>query len=278
MLDDVGYAQFQRTVKRLIGVDLASYRQGQMRRRLEALVQRVGSGNFTEYAKLLERDPARLQEFRDYFTINVTEFFRDAERFRYLETKVLPALLASRSGLRVWSAACSTGPEPYSVAMLLKELSPLGAHKVLATDVDRTVLDRARRGDGYLAADVRNVTPPRLQRCFTTAPNGTYAVKPEIKALVEFREHDLLGPAPGQQFDLVLCRNVVIYFTDDAKRGLYERLANALRPGGALFVGGTEMIPGASALDLASAGPSFYRREPAPAVPAPALARAGTRF
>lgn len=278
MLDDMGYAAFQRTILRLTGVDLTSYRQGQMRRRLEALVQRVGANGFLEYSKLLERDPARLQEFRDYFTINVTEFFRDVDRFRHLETRVLPKLLERRSGLRIWSAACSIGAEPYSVAILLKEQAPTLSHKIVATDVDQTVLDRARRGNGYVPADVRAVPPARLTRAFTKDEKGTYAIKSEYKTMVEFRQHNLLTPPPAQNFDLIMCRNVVIYFTDDAKAVLYRSLVNALRPGGVLFVGGTEMVAGAQHLGLGAIGPSFYCKDEAAAQPyRPRLAAAGAR-
>ncbi|HLH26704.1 MAG TPA: protein-glutamate O-methyltransferase CheR [Chloroflexota bacterium] len=262
MFDEVGYAYFLRAVRRLTGVDLTCYRQGQLRRRLEALVQRVGADGFIEYARLLEREPARLQEFRDYFTINVSEFFRDADRFLYLEQRVLPELLAARPSLRIWSAGCSIGAEPYSVAILLKELAQRGAHRIVATDVDRTVLERARRGDGYGPADLRQVTPERLARYFMAAPDGqSHAVRPELKPLVEFREHNLLGAALGEGYDLILCRNVVIYFTDEAKNLLYQRFVDALRPGGVLFVGGTEIVRGADQLGLRPAGPSFYRKE-----------------
>jgi chemotaxis protein methyltransferase CheR len=287
MSDDLGYAQFQKTVLRLIGVDLASYRQGQMRRRLDALVQRVGARGYAEYARMLERDPARVQELRDYFTINVTEFFRDPDRFRFLETKVLPELLARRTGLKVWSAACSNGAEPYSVAILLRELAPLLAHKVLATDVDVTIVERAHRADRYIPADVKNVSPARLQQAFTRGQDGMYAVRPELKRLVDVRLHNLLTPPTTQGFDLILCRNVVIYFTDDAKTALYEHLVNALRPGGILFVGGTEMVASAHSLGLSSIGPSFYRKVEAtstlprpfvrPVVAAPARVAVGTR-
>jgi chemotaxis protein methyltransferase CheR len=278
MLDDQGYAAFQKTVHKLTGVDLTSYRQGQMRRRLEALVLRVGCKDFLDYARLLEKDPARLQEFRDYFTINVTEFFRDPERFRYLETRVLPELLKRRMGLKIWSAACSIGAEPYSVAILLKELAPTLAHKIVATDVDATILARAKAASGYLQADVRAVTPARLGKAFVKDAKGTYALKPEYKAMCEFRLHNLLTAPPSQGFDLILCRNVVIYFTDDAKATLYQNLVNALRPGGVLFVGGTEMVAGAQQLGLTAIGPSFYRKDEVGAAqairPRPVLASA----
>jgi chemotaxis protein methyltransferase CheR len=270
MPDDLGYVQFQKTIQRLIGVDLASYRQGQMRRRLDALVQRVGANGYLEYAKLLERDPKRVQEFRDYFTINVTEFFRDADRFRLLENTVLPELLARRSALKVWSAACSNGAEPYSVAILLRELAPTLSHKITATDVDVTIVDRARRADKYIQAELKNVTPARLQKAFTVAPDGTFTVKPDVRQLVDFKLHNLLTSPPAQGFDLILCRNVVIYFTDEAKTVLYNNLVGSLRPGGILFVGGTEMVAAAHQLGLSTIGPSFYRKEVAAALaPAP---------
>ncbi|MCC7367204.1 MAG: protein-glutamate O-methyltransferase CheR [Chloroflexi bacterium] len=261
MIDDLGYAQFQKTVQRLIGVDLASYRQGQMRRRLDALVARVGVNGFAEYAKLLERDQSRLQEFRDYFTINVTEFFRDPDRFRYLESKVLPELLAGRTALKVWSAACSIGAEPYSVAILLKELAPTLSHKITATDVDVTIVDRARRANKYVQAELKNVAPARLEKAFTKMPDGTYTVKSDVRQLVDIKLHNLLTAPPAQGYDLILCRNVVIYFTDEAKATLYDHLVGALRPGGVLFVGGTEMVAAAHQLGLSSIGPSFYRKE-----------------
>jgi chemotaxis protein methyltransferase CheR len=273
MPDDLAYRQFQKTVQRLIGVDLASYRQGQMRRRLDALVQRVGAKDYAEYSRMLERDPARVQELRDYFTINVTEFFRDPDRFRLLETKVLPELLAKRQPLKVWSAACSIGAEPYSVAILLRELAPMLSHKVLATDVDVTIVERARRADTYVQAELKNVSAARLQKAFTQSPEGTYTVRPEVRSLVDIRLHNLLTAPPMQGFDLILCRNVVIYFTDEAKTVLYNHLVDSLRPGGVLFVGGTEMVVSAHQLGLASIGPSFYRKsEASAAVPRP-LAR-----
>jgi chemotaxis protein methyltransferase CheR len=265
MPDDLGYIQFQKTVQRIIGVDLASYRQGQMKRRLDALVQRVGANGYLEYSKLLERDPKRVQELRDYFTINVTEFFRDPDRFRFLEQRVLPELLQQRRALKIWSAACSIGAEPYSVAIQLRELAPMLSHKIIATDVDVTIVERCRRADKYIPADVKNVAPARLQKAFVQSPDGMYAVKPEIRQLVEVKLHNLLTKPPAEGFDLILCRNVVIYFTDDAKASLYDHLVGALRPGGILFVGGTEMVASAHQLGLNSIGPSFYRKEEAAA-------------
>lgn len=277
MPEDIVYASFVRSVKRLTGVDLTSYRQEQLRRRLESLMQRIGAKDFAEYGRILEKDPVRLQEFRDFFTINVTEFFRDTDRFKYLQTRVLPALLAEQPNLSIWSAACSIGAEPYSVAILLKELAPRGRHRILATDVDRTILDRARAGEGYGKLELRGTDPKILGRYFTPSADGaTYAINPEVRRMVDFKEHNLLEAAPGRNFDLILCRNVVIYFTNDAKSELYARLVGALRPGGVLFVGGTEIISAAQSLGITASGPSFYTRSAAPA-PAARPALVGAR-
>ena len=136
---------------------------------------------------------------------------------------------------------------------------------MLATDVDVTIVERARRADRYVQAELKNVPPARLQKAFTQSPEGTYAARPEIRKLVDIRLHNILTAPPMQGFDLILCRNVVIYFTDEAKTVLYNHLVNSLRPGGVLFVGGTEMVASAHQLGLSSIGPSFYRKEEAAA-------------
>src|SRR5918912_1255574 len=132
------FQAFRKQAYRITGLDLTSYKAPQMQRRLRALLARVQITSFAEYARLLEHDAARRQEFRDYVTINVSEFFRDAERFGELERHVLPELLAraGNRGLDVWSAGCSIGAEPYSLAMLLRELGPGRRHQVLGTDID----------------------------------------------------------------------------------------------------------------------------------------------
>jgi chemotaxis protein methyltransferase CheR len=252
---------FCRRAVHLTGMDLSSYKAPQMNRRLSALLARHGIANYTDYARVLERDEARRKELRDYVTINVSEFFRDMDRFSALEQRVLPELLAGGAGLRVWSAGCSNGAEPYSLLILLRELAPGRGHSILATDVDETILARARTGNGYLASDVRNVRADLLRRWFTGQPDGQYAVAPEARTSVRFVKHDLLRDVyPSGPFDLIACRNVVIYFTEAARERILERLVRALRPGGVLFVGGTEAIMLPEPLGLSVTGPGFYRK------------------
>jgi chemotaxis protein methyltransferase CheR len=258
----VDFEVFRKRAYQLTGLDLTSYKAPQMHRRLTSLLSRLGITTFTEYARVLEKDAHRRQEFRDYVTINVSEFFRDADRFLELERRVLPDLLKTGGPLRVWSAGCSIGAEAYSLAMLLHEFAPYAAHSILATDVDQTILDRAMAGSGYLASDVRNVGAGRVGRWFTAGPDGRYTVGTAARAMIRFARHDLLrDPYPGGPFDLIACRNVVIYFTEEAKERIFEGFVRALRPGGVLFLGGTEAIMRPQLLGLSVMGPGFYRKQ-----------------
>lgn len=256
-IDD--YAVFQRKVLSITGIDLTCYKPEQMRRRLGALMARHGVSSFVQYANLLSRDPVRLKEFQDFFTINVSEFFRDQPKWDELR-RLLQRKLKTRPVLKVWSAGCSIGAEPYSVAMLLAELSPLVRHTIIATDIDRKVLERAMRGDNYSPNEVRNVPAAQLAKFFTRGADGLYSATEDLRRRVLFKSHDLLTGAYEQDCDLILCRNVVIYFTDEAKTAIYRRFAQSLHPQGILFVGATEVIMQARELGLQSLTTSFYTR------------------
>lgn len=256
--DDLGYAFLLKRVYKLTGIDLASYKSQQMKRRLGTLMVRTKTPNLFEYAKLLDQ-PARLQEFMDFFTINVSEFFRIPEKFEYLAKQLLPPLLAKGREVKIWSAGCSNGAEPYSMAMLLDEIAPFGRWSILATDVDRTTLARAQRGDKYSAADVRNVSQTRLAKYFDRDEAG-YKVKDSVKKRITFKVHDLLRDPFASGFHVVLCRHVVIYFTEEAKDLLYRKFADSMEDGGVLFVGGTEIIPRAKDVGLETVAVSFYRK------------------
>jgi chemotaxis protein methyltransferase CheR len=259
---DADYSAFMKRVHRVAGIDLTGYKPEQMRRRLLALAQRHGAASLTAFAELMEKDTAALTAFKNFFTINVSEFLRDLPRWNDLKERVLPRLL-QESGpgtLSIWSAGCSIGAEPYSLAMLLEEVAPGRPHAIVATDIDERILARAERGDGYTESDLRQVDAGRRARFLTRSADGTYAVTPALKRRVTFQRQDLLTRVPGRDFDLIVCRNVVIYFTEDAKQALYGRMEAALRPGGMLFVGGTEIIAGARELGLAPELTSFYRK------------------
>jgi len=254
------YGRFCAGVKTLCGVELGHYRPAQMERRLRSFAERAGHSDLDAYLAQLRRDVTARDAFLDRMTINVSELFRNPERFAELERDHLPALAAgARAGaLRVWSAGCSYGAEPYSLAILLRELAPRAPHEVLATDIDRTVLARAQEGR-FSDQDLRSVTPARRARWFEETAEGPRAVA-ELRGAIRFSRLDLLSdPSPGG-CDLILCRNVVIYFNEDAKDRLYAGFFRALRPGGILFVGSTERINRPEAMGWEKAGTFFYRR------------------
>jgi len=259
-MDDLGYLYFKRRLLDFAGIDLNSYKPEQMDRRLKALMTQVGAKNYAEYARLLQRDQVQLKRFRDYFTINVSEFFRDPPKFAYLRDTVLPELLRRRRSINIWSAGCSYGAEPYTIAMILDQLSPFRQHRILATDIDERILERARAGDDYKDADVRNVPESYRQR-YLSQNGESYRVVEKIRKRVEFRRHDLLRDPYEVGFDLIVCRNVVIYFTEEAKDRVYQGFYRSLNPGGILFSGGTEIVPRARELGFRSGPVGFYVKQ-----------------
>ncbi len=260
-INDPDYQAFVRKVRRLLELDLGGYKPEQMRRRLNALATRHGAPNLATFADVMEKDKEAMAAFKNFFTINVSEFLRDAGRWNDLQQKALPRLMqtSGRRGLRIWSAGCSYGAEPYSLAMLLEESAPGQQHSIVATDIDETILAKAQAGRGYQEPDLRQVSAERRARFFTKEADG-WAVRPALKGRIRFLKQDLLTQVPQQELDLIVCRNVVIYFTEDAKKALYERMYRALRPGGFLFVGGTEIVAGARDLGLEPIWTSFYQK------------------
>jgi len=257
--DDLDYFIFVKRIAEKTGVDLGAYKRKQMERRLRSLALQCGVGSLREFFHMMERDPELLEQFRRRMTINVSELFRNPDKFLELEQEILPELIARAPELKVWSAGCSYGAEAYSLAMLLGELSSAWqSPPILATDIDEEMLARAREGV-FSEADMKNVPPVRRRRFFVRE-EGWYRVRPEIRRLVEFRGHNLLHDDFEQGFHLILCRNVVIYFTDDAKDKLYRRFFESLTEGGVLFIGGTERIFGAEAIGFRFISAFFYQK------------------
>jgi chemotaxis protein methyltransferase CheR len=266
-MEEREYSFIRREVVSLVGVDLNCYKGAQMERRLNAYLSRSGRSTWSDFFGLLRDDPTELRKFTDYLTINVSSFLRDPEKYKHLQATILPELLRDRSALRVWSAGCSRGQEPYSLAMALEEVAgPNRRHYILATDIDRSALEWARAGGPYTNDDVANVPPHWLERYFSTTDNRFY-VSDQLRRRITFRQNNLMADPFESGFDLIVCRNVVIYFTTEAKAQLYQRFYDSLRPGGVLFVGGTEIVSRASEIGFETAGISFYRRSGHSAAP-----------
>ena len=158
--EDPQWLAFRKSLERAIGVPLGQYKEPQMKRRLASVMTRRGLDGWAAFERAVSADQKLLEDVRDTLTINVSEFWRQPERFLDLQKTWIPKLLAERKQLRFWSAGCSIGCEPYSLAMILNEVDPRGAHTIVATDVDMPILNRARSGTGYYAAEIRSVPGP----------------------------------------------------------------------------------------------------------------------
>lgn len=254
----MNYTEFKLQVLRLTGIDLNAYKENQMKRRIDANIRKHGCENYEAYLALLKKDKVLYDEFLSYITINVSEFFRNPNQWITLEKEILPRLLEKKTSLKIWSAACSTGDEPYSLAMLLSRFMPLHQIKILATDIDKEILAAAKRGE-YVDKHIANI-PKDLSSKYIKEQDGKYIIAPEIKNCITFKQHDLLKDPYPTNVDLIVCRNVLIYFTEEAKNSIYTRFSEALNKDGILFVGSTEQIIGAQKFNLNPYRIFFYEK------------------
>jgi chemotaxis methyl-accepting protein methylase len=212
-----------------------------------------GARTFADYAGVLDTDPVEYDRLVETLTINVSKFFRNPETFACLATKVLPDLWATKSPLiRIWSAGCATGEEPYSLAVLCREhalamndLARLDRVRIIGSDVDRNAVSAASKGR-YQSAAFAETAPAVVEKYFPLE-HGMHTVAPEIRNLVAFEKRDLLeGGGPGGRMHLIVCRNVIIYFTRETQERLFERFRELLLPGGFLVLGKVETLLGKS--------------------------------
>ena len=250
VLEDAEFAALTSKISRERGFGCASYKEKCLRRRIAVRMRARGVHTYTEYARLLDRDAAEYERLLDALTINVTKLFRNWDVYAAIAEKVVPALwTADHAPIRVWSAGCSSGEEPYSLAVLFHEyaaknnvLHHLHRVNVLGSDIDRVSLERAARGE-FDHSDFSD-TPDELRRRYF-ADASPYAIAPAVRALVRFQRHDLLRErAPESQFQLVTCRNVLIYFDRDTQERLFDAFYEAIAPGGFLVLGKVETLLG----------------------------------
>ncbi len=245
-------------INQVLGIDLGYYKPQQMQRRLSGYLTRLHL-DARGLCGVIGKDPEAARQLREFITINVSEFFRDPAQFDVLKSVTLPEILESSGQAKVWSAGCSHGGEPYSVAILLNELAPGKNHQVSATDIDRHILSRAQAGGPYAATDVRAIEKHLLLKYFDKKGTEFWA-KDELRRMVKFKELNLLSDRFSIGLDLIICRNVVIYFSDEAKHTLNERFFDSLKPGGFLFVGGTEALLGAEDIGFKRVQSSLYQK------------------
>ncbi|WP_062356341.1 CheR family methyltransferase [Bacillus kwashiorkori] len=252
------YQDFIMKVKKKTGIDLALYKEAQMKRRLTSLYEKHGFSTFVEFFQAMTTDNSLYYAFLDRMTINVSEFYRNKSRWDILQAKVFPYLLENSKRLKIWSAACSTGEEPYSLAMVLNQLVPLNEISILATDIDENAIARAKIG--IYQERALNEVPEQIKEKYFIQEQNHYKVDEKLKKVVTFKKQNLLAERFDQHFDLIVCRNVLIYFTEEAKMMLYKKFSEALKIGGILFVGSTEQIFDAEQYGFESFDTFFYKK------------------
>lgn len=232
-------------IEQTLKIQCNNYKEDYIKRRLLSRMRSTNSTNYGEYLRYLKANQGEYEVLRNALTINVTEFFRDNDVYEILKKDVLPDLFAKRKRLRIWCAGCSTGEEPYSIAMILHDFLTQDktlAAQIFATDIDKVVLAKAQEGVYSQKAMVK-LSESQIHHHFTKLPDGNYQVKPHLKELIRFRAHDLMGGTPiSRWLDLVTCRNVTIYFTEPQKDELARLFHDALVTDGYYIMGKTEYL------------------------------------
>jgi len=256
--EDPAFAELAAAVLARTGLDLRAYQTPQFMRRLRMFAAREGARDLHEYARILWQDESRAAAFQDFFSINVSEFFRNPDRFLYLYDHILPDLARRFPDLKIWSAGCANGAETYSLAILMHRYGYMRSWEILGTDIDPAALREASEGcyrQGMLKSVPAGWLEPHLWQ-----ENGCWKVRPSLRRYVRFRRHDLIrDPYPVGQH-LIACRNVVIYLIPAAREKVWQKMTMALAVGGVLFIGGTESILDARSLGLEPIAPCFFRR------------------
>lgn len=249
LLDENGLKKILEFIRERKGVDLSSYRRNFLLRRLRLRLSAAKVKGYLEYVRILEKNPDEFNLFLDELSINVTEFFRDPDVFSAFRDLVLSEIiqkkLASGSrSLRIWSSACATGEEPYSIAILAKEALKDKTDftvRILASDVDTQALEKAAKGE-YEARALQRIDPSVLKKYFVPLGAARYRVREDIRKMVRFRAHNIFHEPPFKCLDIIFCRNIIIYLNRALTKELFTTFSRLLVPGGYLVLGKVETL------------------------------------
>jgi len=266
---DPGFAALAGRIASRSGLDIGAYKERCLRRRIAVRLRACGVHTYAEYLDVIDRRPGEFEKLLDALTINVTKFFRNPETWEWLGAAILPELLSVREGrLRAWSAGCASGEEPYTLAMLsamvLRSIERggwLDRVQVDATDIDDRSLERTRMAR-YPVRAFSEAPSGVMEEFCGPVQAGQVEVRPEIRRLVEVRRFDLIRERPERSYDLIVCRNVIIYFDRTAQEQLLESFAEALAPGGILVLGKVETLlgPAKERLAMVETRERIYRK------------------
>ncbi len=253
------FREFSDFLEKSCGILLAEHKQYLVQSRLGKIMLQQNCKSLRELVARLNRPGGGVlkEEVIDAMTTNETLWFRDVHPYEILKGRLLPELKEGNrfQKLRIWSSACSTGQEPYSISMVIEEFKQnnpgafSSGEEILATDISSTVLEQARRGEYEMLALGRGLSQERLHKYFQSLPSGSWTINDKIKSRVRFQSLNLLGPYSALgQFDMIFCRNVLIYFSSDVKLEILRKMHRQLRPGGYLLLGASESLSGLSDL------------------------------
>jgi chemotaxis protein methyltransferase CheR len=251
---DKDFITLKKQIFRCTSLDLGQYKDTYLQRRIGVRMRCCGSKEYSDYSNFLDSHPTEYDQLLDDLTINVTQFFRDPIVFKAMEEEVLPLLIydkikEGKNDITIWSAGCSSGEEPYSIAIMLREL--LGEElnnfnvNIIGSDIDDASLEAASVGK-YLPRQVTNIKKEYLDRYFTLE-GEMYQISQDIMDMVDLRKIDLIASKPPARFDCIFCRNVVIYFTREMQEHLYMKFFGSLNQGGYFVMGNTETLVGEAA-------------------------------
>lgn len=254
------YVAFKSDFYKLTGIDLNLYKERQMKRRIESLMTRKGFSGYDLFYKGMKQDEELLRTFVRYLTINVSQFYRNPNQWETFEKDVLPMLCKRfNNRLNIWSAACSTGDEPYTIAMICAKYMPIDHIRIYATDIDDDVLAFAKAGV-YSGKSLVDLPMEYMEKWFHQMDDNHYEIDNRIKKCVSFSKHNLLADPYYKDIHLIVCRNVVIYFTEEAKDKVYMQFCDSLMDDGILFIGSTEQLLRPKEFGFESFNTFFYKK------------------
>ncbi|MFW6287194.1 MAG: CheR family methyltransferase, partial [bacterium] len=240
----LSFDQFTEQASKILNINLSGYKIKRVKRRTDSIMRRYEVENYDECINLLKNNPEFKEAYLDHFTINTSEFYRNPQNFKYLEKNIIPGLFEQGKQVKIWSAPCSNGSEPYTLALILNELKYReNQYEILASDLDVNILEEANNAI-YNPNAVQNVPANIMDKYFIEVSQGPlrYKLDPKIKKKINFEHKDLINDPFEKGWDLILSRNFFIYLTSDIKDMLTHKFTEALNPGGYLFLGNTEFI------------------------------------
>ena len=257
------FQAFKQEASEILNLDLGGYKEKRIERRTKSLMKRYEISDFEECSTRLKEDIKFREAYLNHFTINTSEFFRNPKNYEYLEDKILPQLLEENRKINIWSAPCSNGAEPYTIAILLEEMGVRSSnYYILGSDLDPEILSAAKKGV-YSPSAVKNVPDKIFDKYFEEIDGQfkRYQLSSKILNKVNFEQKDLInGKFKKDDWDLIISRNFFIYLTKEYKNLMIEKFTNVLKDNRYFFIGSTEFIFGSEKFNLKKENLSFYKK------------------